>query len=86
MGVLHTMCRPLDGASGSVEPSFGFFSKLQSEPATSRQRFGDALWMIYKGVLYRIPLYWRSSSDPATALKAGNKAGNVAVLPAHLPA
>ena len=41
---------------------------------------------MYKGVLYGILLYWRSSSDPATALKAGNKAGNVAVLPAHLSA
>ena len=60
---------------------------LEGEPATSRQRFWGALWMIYKGVyLRRIPLYWRSSSDPATAQKAGNKAGNAAVLPAHLPA
>ena len=57
---------------------------LEGEPATSRQRFWGSLWTIYKGVAYRIPLYWRYSADPATAQKAGNKAGNVAVLPAHL--
>ena len=42
--------------------------------------------MIYNSVLCRTTLFRRNFAELATSLKDGNKVGNVAVLPTHLPA